>query len=284
MKTISFVIPVYNEEARINKTFEALERARMPRGLRLEEIIFVDDGSNDKTLEMVHKFMNEEEIFAGESRAKATTGISVISYKRNRGKGYAIRQGMLASKSDYTLFFDADMSTPLSELNKFMPFIKRGASVVIGTRKNGHSTVIKHQPLVRELLGKCFTKFTQIVLQVDATDFTCGFKLFSRRATQHVFKRAQIDGWGYDAEIIFLSQKSGYFIREQAVTWANDERTKVNLRSAIIKTLLELGQIRWLHTFKPLLVIDFAVELPALNFRLFSKGVAARMREGKKHA
>jgi dolichyl-phosphate beta-glucosyltransferase len=177
--------------------------------------------------------------------------VTVISYKQNAGKGNAVRLGMLESKSDYTLFFDADMSTPLSEINKFLPKIKDGVNVVVGTRKNGHSTVIEHQPLYRELLGKAFTKITQISLATDVTDFTCGFKAFSKKATNKIFSKAKIDGWGYDAEIIFLAKKNRLSLNEVAVTWANDARTKVALRSAIINTLFELIKIRYYHSIKP---------------------------------
>src|SRR5262245_20219543 len=109
MKNISFVIPIYNEEKRLEKTFLALENARLPRGLKLSEIIFVDDGSLDATFEKVKSWIAKQ-------APLVNYRITVASYKQNRGKGNAIKVGMLESTSDYTLFFDADMSTPLSEL------------------------------------------------------------------------------------------------------------------------------------------------------------------------
>src|SRR5690606_14633446 len=125
------------------------------------------------------------------------TPVKIVTYGNNMGKGYAVRMGMLAGKSDYILFFDADMSTPLVELKKLMPHINKGTDVIIGTRKNGHSTVVKHQPLYRELLGKGFTRITQIAMNTKITDFTCGFKCFSKNATKTIFTRAIITGWGY---------------------------------------------------------------------------------------
>ena len=254
MKSISFIIPCYNEEKRINKTFDALKNAKLPRGLRLEQVIFVNDGSKDKTVEKINKFTK-----------KSNLQINLISYKQNRGKGNAIKVGMAESKADYTLFFDADMSTPLSELRKFASLMKHEVDVIIGTRKNGHSTVIKHQPLYRELLGKVFTKITQTVLQVNNSDFTCGFKAFSKKATLDIFEDAKISGWGYDAEIVFLAHKKGFSVKEMPVIWENDERTKVDLKSAIIKTLFELGQIRWYHSIKP------AFALVSTNLKLSSQ-------------
>lgn len=243
-KTISFVIPVYNEEARIKKTFDALKSVKLPSGLKLSEVIFVNDGSTDKTKSIISNF---------KSKMKKKLNVTLVSYEQNQGKGYAIKQGMLKSNSDYTLFFDADMSTPLVEIKKMMPFMEKNIDVIIGTRKNGHSTVIRHQPLYRELMGKVFTRLTQFALNTKVTDFTCGFKVFSKKATLEIFSKSIIAGWGYDAEIVFLAEKLNFSVQEVAVTWTNDERTKVKLYAAILKTLMELGQIRYIHTLEPML-------------------------------
>ena len=241
MKTISFVIPVYNEQKRITKTFEALKRVKLPLGLKLSEVIFVNDGSTDQTKAKINRFRMKN---------KKIASIKLISYEKNMGKGFAVKQGMLASDADYTLFFDADMSTPLSELNKFMPLMNNGDDVIFGTRKNGHSTVIKHQPLYRELMGKVFTQMTKTILGLSVTDFTCGFKAFSRQATQKIFSRSIINGWGYDAEIAFLAKKNGFEIFEKPIIWANDEGTKVKLYKAVPQTLLDLGKIHINHSIK----------------------------------
>jgi dolichyl-phosphate beta-glucosyltransferase len=113
----------------------------------------------------------------------------------------------MVSIGDYALFFDADMSTPLSQINNFLPYMENHTDVIIGTRKNGESAVIRHQPLCRELLGKYFTKLTRFVLEVDVTDFTCGFKAFSQSARLTIFPRSIINGWVYDAEILLLAKK-----------------------------------------------------------------------------
>lgn len=241
MKTLSFVIPVYNEEKRLQKTFKALAELKLPTGLKLQEIIFVDDGSIDYTRTKLLKFMGQN--------AKHNK-IKLVSYDENKGKGFAIKSGMQESISDYTLFFDADISTPLAELTKFKPFMDQGIDVIVGTRKNGHSTVLKHQPLYRELLGRGFTKLAKTILQLSVTDFTCGFKAFSRKSKDAIFSKTTVNRWAYDAEVLYLSQKLGFSSAEKAVVWSNDENTKVSLLSTIPVTLFDLVKIVWNHELK----------------------------------
>lgn len=239
-KTISFVIPVYNEEKRIAKTVTALRNAVLPHSLNLEKIIFVNDGSTDTTLELLYKFSNDVAEDTG-------VPVEIVTYSENKGKGYAIKIGMSYSNSDYTIFFDADMATPLSELEKFIPFINENKPVIIGTRKNGESTVVNHQPRIRELMGMAFTLLSQIMLNTWVTDFTCGFKAFSREARTDIFSRSKINRWGYDSEIIFLARKLGYNMVEKAVIWSDDKNTKVKVFKAVFTSLFELIRIRFYH-------------------------------------
>ncbi len=241
-KTISIVIPVFNEEKRLSKTFEALRKLALPRGLKSFDVIFVNDGSTDTTLKLVKKF---------KTQVKFPT--TILSYAKNRGKGYAVRKGMLCAKGDYALLCDADMSTPFSELKKFVPYLKKGNEIIIGTRKNGHSTVVVHQPKVRELLGKGFTQFTKAALGLKVTDFTCGFKLFSQKTIGDIFLASRIERWGYDAEIIFLAHKKGFLSAECPVLWSDDKRSHVNVLQAIPQTIWEIAKIRTYHSLIPAL-------------------------------
>lgn len=232
--SISIVIPVYNEQKRLHKAFTALNSLRPSKSYKISEVIFVNDGSTDNSL----KLLKSTPI-----KFKKT----IISYRTNKGKGYAVRQGMLASKAAYTLLTDADIATPLTEINKFLPYIKAGIDVVIGTRKNGHSTVTIHQPWIRENMGKVFTFLSRIILDVNVTDFTCGFKAFKKEAKNQIFKRAKIDRWGYDSEILFLAHKLSYNMVERSVIWADQKNTKVNLLKDSINSFKELLQIRFLY-------------------------------------
>jgi dolichyl-phosphate beta-glucosyltransferase len=238
MKTISFVIPFYNEEKRIKKTIAALKKGFKFSGLKLEKVIFVNDGSTDNTVKIIKSVKKEIE-------AKLKAKVKIITYKRNRGKGYAVKKGMLLSKSDYTLMFDVDMSTPLNQLKKFLPLMKKDVDAIVGTRKNGQSTVIKHQPLYREILGKGFTLLTNLILNTKFTDFTCGFKAFSRYAKNRIFEKAVIQRWAYDAEILYLAKKMNLQIVEVPVVWKNDPASKVKLSKDLIQTLFDLIKIRF---------------------------------------
>ena len=233
---VSFVIPVYNEANRINRAFSALSSFRAPKGIKIEEIIFVNDGSTDNTLQLLRAF-------------KTKFHKHIITYKKNQGKGYAVRKGMLASRSEYTLLMDADISTPISQIEKFLPFMKAELDVIIGTRKNGHSTVTVHQPWIRENMGRVFTAISRSILSVkNITDFTCGFKMFRSEAKLAIFSRAKINRWGYDSEIIFLARKLGFYMVEKAVIWADQKNTRVNLFRDSINSFKELLEIRY-HYF-----------------------------------
>jgi dolichyl-phosphate beta-glucosyltransferase len=237
MKTLSIVIPVYNEEQRLDKTFEALLKLQVPRGLKLEKIIFVDDGSSDNS---VANLKSQIPIL----KNRMEVDVKIISYQTNKGKGYAVARGMKESTSDYTLFCDADISTKFSEVRKFMPDIRKGMPIIIGTRKNGHSTVIRHQPFVREMLGRVFTLFSAMVLNTWATDFTCGFKAFSREAKDSLFPKLKIRRWSFDAEVIFLSRISGFEFAEVPVVWSDDRRSKVNLFKDVPGSIRDILTIR----------------------------------------
>lgn len=239
--TLSIVIPFYNEETRIAGCLTALKNWTPPRAIRLDQIIFVNDGSTDETELRIKKY---------ESRIKKhlKTNVVIASYDQNRGRGYAVRHGMGLSKSDYTLFLDADMSTPLNELAKFTPAMKKGTDLIIGTRKNGHSTVIIHQPLYRELLGRAFTKLTNFILGTHVTDFTCGFKAFSRLAKDTILPPLTSYRWGFDTEVIVAALYHHMKVTEVPVAWSDAAGSKVRLLVDIPRTLKELVAIKLAYT------------------------------------
>ncbi len=262
-KTLTFVIPVYNEETRLSKTFKALLKGISFAGIKLEKIIFVDDGSIDNTLEQIKKHKSQ-------IQKKTKAGIKIISYKGNKGKGYAVKKGMLASNSAYTLLFDADMSTPITEFKKFLPYMRKNVPVIIGTRKNGESTVIRPQPLYRQLLGRGFTLLSNLILNTKVTDFTCGFKAFSKIAKNEIFSYSRIKRWGYDSEIIFLATKMGLEIKEKAVKWSDVKKSKVNVFHDVFGSFKELIEIRindYKGTYDRIKVFKSLISLRDVSFQ-----------------
>lgn len=258
MKTIALIIPVYNEAQRLEKTFASLSSFRAPRGFKVTQVIFVNDGSTDNTGMRIKKFIQNtrktqrvgtsDHLNIRKSGSQSILSLpEIISYAHNRGKGYAIREGLKKSSADYSLLLDSDMSTDLTELKKFAPHMKKGIDLVIGTRKNGHSTVVRHQPLFRELMGKGFTRLTKLILGISGTDFTCGFKALSQDVRDIYVSKSRIDRWSYDVELIYLTQKNKLSSIEVPVIWSNDPRTKVKLGNAIFTSLRDLFIIRFFN-------------------------------------
>jgi glycosyltransferase involved in cell wall biosynthesis len=230
MKTktkLSIIIPVFNEEKRIFHLQEIIEYFSKQK--YLTETIVVNDGSQDETLGELEKI-------------KAKHPIKIISYQENRGKGYAIKVGMVEATGDYNLFTDIDLSTPISEIEKFIPYFGK-YDVLIGTRRSKEANVVIHQSKIREFLGQGFTIMSRTILNTNVSDFTCGFKCFSQLAAKKIFNNLTIDRWGFDTEVIFLAKKFKYSLKEIPVTWKNDFKTKVKFPQDIINSLKELGTI-----------------------------------------
>lgn len=228
---ISFIIPVYNEAKRVHKAIIGLEKYLQKADFDYE-VLFIDDGSQDQT---AAKIQNLSPKFH----------FRIVSYRPNRGKGYAVRTGMLESRGDYRLFLDVDMSTPIEAFEDFRPHLDP-KTVLIGSRKGEGSKVTKHQPFIREKMGQVFTLLARFFIASEVTDFTCGFKCFPKSAAVKIFPKTKIERWSYDAEILFLAKAYGFKIREVPVTWTDDQGTRVVLLKDSIQSFLDLMKIRWL--------------------------------------
>jgi len=234
---LSIIIPLYNEERRIASLLKISEYLKSQKFT--SEVLLVNDGSIDNT------FLKLKKLIENLPNKK---NYKIISYRENKGKGYAIKKGMLEAMGQYRLFTDIDLSTPINEFNNFLPLLK-DYSIVIGSRKRKGAKLLKHQSELREKLGKGFTKLSQLSLGLNLTDFTCGFKCFSSESAEAIFSRQKIERWGFDSEILFLAKKLHFSIKEVPVTWENDTETKVRLPQDIIISLSDLIKIR-LNEFK----------------------------------
>jgi len=226
---ISVIIPAYNEEVRIIKTIERVINYFNNHPDLLAEIIVVDDGSNDQTKNAV--------------LSVASPKLIILSHDKNQGKGRAIKTGMNRASGDWSLFMDADSSADISELDKFLPWVKNGFDIIIGSRALGDSKIAVHQNYIREFFGKLGNLLIRYLLNLHFFDTQCGFKLFNRRAAE-LFKEIKIDGWGFDVEILFLARKRGYKIKELPVAWSHNLSSSFNLL-AYPRTFLDLIKIRF---------------------------------------
>lgn len=228
---LSVIIPAYNEEKRITKTLESIKNFLAKQNYR-SEVLIVSDGSNDRTVEVVKKFVANIPNFR------------IIENKENHGKGYVTRQGMLEAKGERRVFMDADNSTSLEQIDKFLPFFEQGYDVVIGDRDLKESKIAVHQSRFKEALGDFGNFLIQALAVPGIEDTQCGFKVFSKKASEEIFKRMIIDRWGFDIEALALAIKLGYKIKTVPVVWVNDPNSKVKL-SGYINTFVELFRIKW---------------------------------------
>ena len=228
---ISIVIPAYNEETRIGPTLEKVSAYCTGR-FREFEIIAVDDGSTDNTASLVTDF------------SRKLGNIHLIHYARNAGKGYAVRKGVLSSRGDLLLICDADLSTPIEEVEKLIPFIHSGYAMAIGSRALKESSIIERQPWYREGMGKTFNLFVRMLAIRGIKDTQCGFKLITGDVARALFSKCSIDGFSFDVEVLYLAEKAGYKIKEVPIRWINSPFSRVVIMWDPLKMFLELFKIR----------------------------------------
>lgn len=217
---LSIIIPCYNEEARIGKTLEAIY-AYLKEKTYTWEIIVVDNGSRDGTRLLVEEY------------AEKIPGLSLLS-RQSHGKGWAVKQGMLAAQGDYRLFTDADNSTDIRQLDKLLPWATHGADVVISSRKAPGAKITEKQPLLRVWLGNLFAFFVRTMVPLGGIkDTQNGFKLFTRRAAEKIFPHQTIFYWAFDVEILALAKIFGFKVKEVPIVWVNDDRSKMNLKGMV---------------------------------------------------
>lgn len=230
---LSIIIPAYNEVKRLPLTLIDIDK-RLSKVKYSYEILIVDNGSTDGTAEAVQRF------------SSIIKNLHLVSCKKFRAKGAAVRQGMLESSGDYRLFTDADNSTTIDQFNKMVPYLREGYKVVIGSRDVEGAELHPPQPWHKRFLGNIGNLIIQVLLLPGIWDTQCGFKCFSREAASKIFSLQRINGWGFDVEILSLAKALGYPIKEIPVVWINDASSKVRF-STYFKVLMETVKIRlWL--------------------------------------
>ncbi len=229
---LSIVIPCYNEEQRLPRTIARIERYLADKGVSYE-LILVDDGSSDGT----RKIMDEA--------AERNRSVRLEALPHNRGKGRALAEGVAASRGAEILVTDADLSTPIEELDKLRAELRKGAGVAIGSRALRGSRVEVSQPIYRVLMGKAFNILVQAVLLPGIWDTQCGFKLFRADVAHDAFAALTTDGFGYDPEVLYRAKKRGVKIAEVPVVWRNSAPTKVSPIKSSIDMFRHVMRIRF---------------------------------------
>ncbi len=228
---LSVVIPCYNEEQRLPRTIEQVERFLDERKTDYE-LILVDDGSADGTRQVM------------DAAAARHASVRVEALPHNRGKGRALAVGVEAARGDEILVTDADLSTPIEELDKLQAALNGGAGVAIASRALRASRVEVSQPIYRVLMGKGFNLIVQAVLLPGIWDTQCGFKLFRGDVAHRVFANLTTDGFGYDPEVLFRARKQGVKIAEVPVVWRNSAPTKVSPIKSSLDMLKHVVRLR----------------------------------------
>jgi dolichyl-phosphate beta-glucosyltransferase len=228
---LSIVIPSFNEELRLPVTLADIS-AYIRASKRETEVIVVDDGSTDRTADVANSFRGEIQ------------RLLVIANKKNRGKGYSVRHGMLEARGRIVLFTDADLSAPIDEADKLIAALA-DHDVAIGSRALNRSLISVHQSVFREYAGIIFNFIVRAILRLPFVDTQCGFKAFRRDRCRVIFQQQRIERFGFDPELLYLARHHGLSAAEIPVRWANSPATKVSMWRDSIQMFLDVFIIRW---------------------------------------
>ena len=237
LPAFSVIVPAFNEADRIGETLRVTInyiRAHSPEG----ELIVVNDGSTDGTGDVVR------DVLARESSLPAR----LLDNSRNRGKGAAVRQGLLEARKPIAVFFDADLSTPIDELPKIVEPIAGGeVDLAFGSRALNRKLIGHRQPWRREQGGRVFNLLARLATGLPFWDTQCGFKSFRMAACREIIAAGKVEGFGFDVELLFLAQRAGLRLREIPVRWNHYEGSKVHFLHDSVRMLREVMSLRGHH-------------------------------------
>lgn len=235
MPDLSIIVPAYNEAARIRPSL-----GRIVDYLRAQphswELLVVDDGSRDETVEVVGQMIE------GLPEAR------LISYQPNRGKGFAVRTGVLAAAGQWIVFLDADLSTPPEEITRALPYLQNGYDMVIGSRALPDSQIERRPPFYRRLATAIFDFVKHLLVGLwRFSDTQCGFKAYRQGAVRPLYERAIIDRFMFDVEILYLAERKKLKVYEMPVRWADAAGSKVRFLEGGVNMIRDLLRIRRAH-------------------------------------
>ena len=231
IRSISIIYPVYNEEKRLIKTISDLKKFNKKNKFLKKEFIFVNDGSSDKSSLIIKK------------KLKKNKNVRVISYSKNKGKGYALKKGIEAAKNKWILTTDADCSVSNFQLTNWINknYFEKKVFIYFGSRNHKLSIVKKKK--IRKLVGLIFKFVIHIFFNIKISDTQCGFKLYKSSIAKKIYKIVSTDGYMHDLEICLISRKYNYKIKDLPVKWTHIEESKINLVKDFFNILLSLIKI-----------------------------------------
>lgn len=232
---LSIIIPAYNESKRIEGTLKEIA-LYLKRKAICSEIIIINDGSSDNTqsiLESIKSRLETEKI-----------SFIILLNEQNRGKGYSVKKGINQAEGEYILFSDADLSTPIEELEKLLPFLENQHDIALGSRALKNSQILVAQSWYRERMGKVFNFLVQLLVLKGIKDTQCGFKCFKREAAKKIFSLMETDGFTFDVEVLFLAKRMNLKIIEVPIKWLNSPESRVHPIRDSLAMLKELIRIR----------------------------------------
>ena len=228
----SIVIPAYNEGARLAASLEKVLSYIHAQAWNAE-IVVVNDGSRDKTAEIIRDFAVKDPI------------VRLVENPGNRGKGYSVRNGILNAGGEILIFSDADLSSPIEESSKLLNALDESTDIAIGSRWLRVETQTQRQPLHRQIFGRIFNLLLRLTLGLHFKDTQCGFKAFKRPAALAIFPLQKIERWGFDPEILFLAGKLGFKVKEVPVLWGHSGGTRINPLVDGFRMFTEMLRVRW---------------------------------------
>lgn len=228
---LSVVVPAFNEVHRLPRTLDELARYRAKFD-RDFEILVCDDGSSDGTADLV------------EARAQTMPGLRLVRLP-HRGKGSAVRGGMLGATLPYVMLCDADLSMPVEEIDLFVRVLDSGFQVAVGSRELTDSKRYD-EPVRRHIMGRVFNFFVRMLVVGGMHDTQCGFKGFQRDVARDLFSRQQLDGFSFDAEVLFLARRRNYRMKEVPINWYFNDDSRVRAVTDTFTMTLDLLRIRYL--------------------------------------
>jgi len=231
---VSIVIPAYNEAARLPRSLAVLAEYLRGWGQRPYEVLVMVEESTDGTLELAKETVREQVNF------------HIIDNGPQRGKGHAVRSGMLQARGDIVFYMDADLSVPVEEIAEFLAFFDAHPEldVLLGSRQHPQSRIERRQGWLRQTMGKTFNRILRMLVVLPYRDTQCGFKAFRKGAAREIFSRQQIDGFAFDVEVLLLAREMGYAVAELPVRWLNSPESKVHIVGDSLKMLRDAMMVR----------------------------------------